>query len=249
MCGRYRAPGGLPGTRASTDWHEVFRELALGDAADDNYNAAPTQRLPVLRLGRDGRPEAALLRWGLVPSWAKDDKIAAKLINARAETVAEKPSFRSAFRRRRCLVPMRGFYEWQARTTPDGKPAKLPHYIFLPDAELFVAAGLHEWWRAEGEGDDGAGLETFAIVTTEPNGVTESVHDRMPAILDDAGAEAWLNPDTKPDDLLPLLAPYPAGRMDKYPVSSRINNVRNNDARLVEPLALPVEGETKTPDA
>lgn len=240
MCGRYRAPGALPGTtRASTDWRELFEALALNPAADDNYNAAPTQALPVLRLGRDGRPEVALLRWGLVPSWAKDAAIASKLINARAETVREKPSFRSAFRRRRCLVPMRGFYEWQARAAPDGKPAKLPHYIFVKEAKLFAAAGLHEWWRPEG--DDGDGLETFAIVTTEPNGVTESVHDRMPAILDAAAAEAWLDPQTPPDDLLPLLAPYPAARMDKYPVSSRVNSVRNNDARLVEPLALPVE--------
>ncbi len=238
MCGRYRAPGepGRPtGSTVRTDWRELFHQLDLSTA--DNYNAAPTQTLPVVRLDRDGKPETALLRWGLVPSWAKDDRIAAKLINARGETVAEKPSFRTAFKRQRCLVPMRGFYEWQARTTPQGRPAKLPHYIFVRQASLFAAAGLHERWRDA----DGNELQTFCIVTTGPNGVTESVHDRMPAILDEPGADTWLDPATPADGLLAVLRPYAAERMDKYPVSSRVGNVRNNDERLVEPLALPVD--------
>ena len=238
MCGRYRAPGepaDAAGSTARTDWRELFYELDLSTA--DNYNAAPTQVLPVVRLGRDGKPETAMLRWGLVPSWARDDKIASKLINARSETVAEKPSFRTAFKRHRCLVPMRGFYEWQARTTPQGRPAKLPHYIYVREASLFAAAGLHEHWRD----GDGKPVETFCILTTDPNGVTESVHDRMPAILDEAAADAWLDPATPADRLQAVLRPYPAERMDKYPVSSRVGNVRNNDERLVEPLALPVD--------
>jgi putative SOS response-associated peptidase YedK len=235
MCGRYRAPGEPAGAHHKTDPHRVFRGLEL--PGFENYNAAPTQRLPVVRIGRDGRPEAVLLRWGLVPSWADDPKIGSRLINARGETVAEKPAFRSAFRRRRCLVPMRGFYEWQARTTPEGRPAKLPHYIHLPDVPVFAAAGLHETWRSP----DGEEVQTYAIVTTGPNGVTESVHDRMPAILDDAAAGVWLDPRSPAAELLPLLEPYPAERMAKYPVSSRVNSVRNNDERLIEPLGLPLE--------
>ena len=234
MCGRYRAPGSRPGA-PDDDPDRVYRGLVL--PGTENHNAAPTQQLPVVRIGRDGRPEAVLLRWGLVPSWADDLRIGARLINARAETVAGKPAFRSAFRQRRCLVPMRGFYEWQRRTTAQGKPAKLPYYIHLPGVPVFAAAGLHERWR----GPDGGTVESYAVITTGPNGVTESVHDRMPAILDEAAADAWLDPDTPPAELLPLLAPFPAERMAKHPVSSRVNDVRNNDERLAEPLALPVD--------
>ncbi len=240
MCGRYRAPGARPGADPRAEPGPVYRDLEL--PGFERYNAAPTQRLPVVRIGRDGRPEAVLLRWGLVPSWADDAKIGSRLINARAETVAEKPAFRSAFRRRRCLVPMRGFYEWQARTTAAGRPAKLPHYIFLPDAPLFAAAGLHGHWR----GPEGEVVESYAIVTTGPNGVTEAVHDRMPAILDEAAADAWLDPATPAGALQALLRPFPAEEMAKYPVSSRVNSVRNDDERLVEPLALPVEAHAHT---
>src|SRR4029077_6921077 len=146
-----------------------------GDVFAAHFNAAPTLTLPVIRVHRERGRELAGLRWGLVPYWAKDAKMGAGMINARGETIAEKPAFRDAFQRRRCLVPMAGFYEWQK--TPAGK---VPHFIHLLNADQFAAAGLFEWWPGK---DGAAPIESYTIVTTSANEMMASLHDRMPAIL------------------------------------------------------------------
>jgi putative SOS response-associated peptidase YedK len=187
------------------------------------YNAAPTQRMPVVRIVDDKR-ELALLRWGLIPSWAKDPKIGNSLINARGETVAEKPAFRSAFKARRCLVLVDGFYEW--RKLPGG--GKQPYRITMADGSPFAFAGLWERWD---KGDEP--LETFTIITTTANELVVPIHDRMPVILDPADYDAWLE---SPDTAIPmaLIQPYPARRMSAYPVSTRVNSPRNDDAAVIE---------------
>ena len=223
MCGRYAIYG--PVSRANRDIIEFLgEELAF----QPTYNAAPTQNLPVLRLNAQGGRELTLLRWGLVPSWAKDPAIGARMINARSETVAEKPAFRTAFRRRRCLVPMCGFYEWQKR-----RERKVPHFVRLLNAEVFAAAGLYEHWT----GKEGAGsIESYTILTTSANEMMRTVHDRMPVILHERDYDMWLDPRNEDTGSLDgLLGPFPAEEMHAYPVSTRVNNTRNNEPALVEP--------------
>ncbi len=190
-----------------------------------NYNAAPTQLLPVIRIGADGDRELATLRWGLIPMWAKDPKIAYSTINARAETVAEKPAFRTAFKKRRCLVPADGFYEWQA--TGDGKQ---PYRITMKDGEPFAMAGLWERWD---KGEEP--LESFTIIVTSGNSLIKPIHDRMPVILDPDTWDHWL---TAADTAIPmaLLQSYPAKKMAAYKISTRVNSPKNNDAEVIEPL-------------
>lgn len=218
MCGRY----------ATNDWKDIVRySEPVKYVADDGkrrFNAAPTQMLPVVRNHPDR--ELAALRWGLIPSWAKDKSIGAKMINARGETVAEKPSFRAAFKRRRCLVPMSGFYEWQK--TPAGK---VPHFIHLLNTKMFTAAGLWEHWPGL-NGD--APIESFTIITTDANELMRPLHDRMPVILPPECWEAWLDPEyNDAADLQGMLVPYPADEMRAYPVSTRVNSPKNDDAELI----------------
>ena len=165
----------------------LVRQFSLDTSADlvPRYNIAPTQQVPVIRLRADASRELSLLRWGLVPSWAQDPSIGQRMINARAETVASKPSYRAAFRRRRCLVPADGYYEWQKA----GR-AKQPYYIRLRDEPLFAMAGLWEQWHDTG----GELWETFAIITTEANQATRAIHDRMPVILSQQDYAQWLDP-------------------------------------------------------
>lgn len=197
-----------------------------------HFNAAPTQTLPVLRLNKEGKRELVPMRWGLVPSWAKEKKIGNSLINARAETVGEKPAFRSAFQRRRCLIPADGFYEWK-RSRPEDGPApkggtKTPYFIHLKSDEPFVFAGLWEFWPAEK-------LETFTILTTTPNEVMTPLHDRMPVILSEDRAKRWTDPDTTPHELRAMLAPFDSEQMDAYPVSTAVNSPRNESPDLILP--------------
>jgi putative SOS response-associated peptidase YedK len=192
------------------------------------YNIAPGQNVVAARV-RDGEGsrEPALLRWGLVPSWAKDPKIGNRLINARSETAAEKPSFRTAFSRRRCLVPADGFYEWQR----SGK-TKQPFCIRLVDDRPFAFAGLWEHWQ------DPAGieLESCTLLTTTANDLLAPIHDRMPVILRPADYQRWLDPVLqKVDPLLPLMAPFPASEMRAYPVSDSVNSSTHDDPRCMEP--------------
>jgi putative SOS response-associated peptidase YedK len=194
------------------------------------YNIAPTQPVAVVRstAGAAAR-ELAVLHWGLVPFWAEDPKIGARMINARAETAAEKPAFRAAFRRRRCLVPADGFYEWQKLNG-----GKQPFFIRLQDGRPFAFAGLWEHWQ----GPEDAVLESCTLLTTGPNELMQALHNRMPVILPPQDYALWLDPQVgQVERLQPLLRPYPAAEMIAYPVSRRVNSPENDDRLCIEPLS------------
>ena len=170
-----------------------------------------------------------MVRWGLIPNWAKDAKIGYSLINARADTVAEKPAFRSAFKRRRCLIPADGFYEWQAT----GTKVKQPYFIRMMDQEPFAFAGLWEEWTPEGEE-----IQSCSIITTDPNELMKPIHNRMPAILSANDYTAWLDPEELPDTLKGLLHPYDLGQMEAYPVSTFVNRPINQGPKCIERLEM-----------
>lgn len=218
MCGRYLL---------STPADAVLEVLGAveGDAFAPRYNISPTQNAPIVRLGEDRRI-LAMARWGLVPSWAKDSSIGNRMINARSETVAQKSSFRSAFRARRCLVPADGFYEWQGE-----KGAKQPWRIAMAGGELFAMAGLWEPWE-QGESP----MESFTILTTEPNATCAAIHDRMPVILPRKTWDAWLDPASDRGALEALLVPF-AEAMETLAVSRHVNSPANDDPRCIEPAA------------
>jgi len=192
------------------------------------YNAAPQSTQPVVRLDRDtGKRAVSLLRWGLIPFWARDAKFGYTTINARAEEVASKPAYREALKKRRCLVPADAFYEWQKI---DAKTKK-PFAIALRSREPYAFAGLWERWAPK----DGEALETFTIVTTDPNDLMVKIHDRMPVIVEKRDYDRWLEPGDPAQPPTDLLRPFPADKMAAWPVSARVGNVRNNDAQLLEP--------------
>jgi putative SOS response-associated peptidase YedK len=191
------------------------------------YNVAPTQEVLAVRATPEGKSEFTKFRWGLVPSWAEDMKIGNKLLNARGETIFEKPSFRDAAKKRRCLIAADGFYEWH---TENGK--KQPHFIHRPGREPFAFAGLWERWHS----DDGNVLETCTIVTTEANNLIKPLHDRMPVILARADFTKWLGPVDDVKKLKPLLAPLSGDALRSYRVSPKVNNPRFDDAICVEPI-------------
>ncbi|THB70765.1 MAG: SOS response-associated peptidase [Desulfovibrio sp.] len=218
MCGRFGFT--LPSKQA-------MHRFGLDESVDyeTRKNIAPTTFCFVVLAraieGGDGFQRVGrLLKWGLVPSWSKDPTIGNRLINARSETAAEKPSFRAAFKRRRCLVPATAFYEWQKN--PDGKQ---PFAINLTDQEAFAMAGLWEHWSAP----DGSDLFTFTILTTEPNELLAPIHNRMPVILPEESWAPWLDPATDPKELPPLLASFPSKAMQAQPVSKAVNNPANQD--------------------
>ena len=221
MCGRYTMS--IPAETLA----QHFGLEAVPDVAP-RFNIAPTQAAAVVRLSTAREvPVLDHLRWGLVPSWAKDASGAGRLINARAETAADKPSFRSAFRHRRCLVPADGFYEWR---TEGG--AKQPYRIARPDGAPIAFAGLWERW---GKGDEP--LETFTILTTAANAVLQPLHDRMPVILDPADYALWLDPTaTDPALVEPLLTAAPDDALTYYPVGRAVNSFGNDDPSLVAPV-------------
>ncbi|MBK8900866.1 MAG: SOS response-associated peptidase [Anaerolineaceae bacterium] len=194
------------------------------------YNIAPTQPVAAIRLGENGEREFTFFHWGLIPSWSKDIKMGARMINARSETVTEKPSFRNAFKRRRCLIPADGFYEWQKQA--DGKQ---PMFIRPSDGaeRPFALAGLWEVWRDP----DGSELQSCTIVTTTPNELMAAIHNRMPVIVEPEDYDLWLNPEPDPEQGLHLLRPYPAEKMVAYPVSTLVNNPRNDTAQCIQPAA------------
>ncbi|CAO3446113.1 hypothetical protein [Azospirillum argentinense] len=195
------------------------------------WNVAPTQPVPAVRREEDGR-HLVTLRWGLVPFWADDPSIGARLINARGETLAEKPSFREAFRKRRCLVPVDGFYEWKAV----GK-RKQGYAIRRRDRAPFAFAGLWERWNGPKGGPAPAEpLETLTIVTTTANAVLKPLHERMPVILDEADWDLWLDPAAPLPVLEGLLKPAPDALLEARPVGPRVNNVRNDDEACAAPL-------------
>ncbi|MEO8893479.1 MAG: SOS response-associated peptidase [Coleofasciculaceae cyanobacterium] len=193
------------------------------------YNIAPTQSVATILQTAKNR-QFKMLHWGLIPSWAKDTKISSKLINARAETVAEKPSFRSAFRQRRCLILADGFYEWQQQENKQ----KQPFYFRMSDQSPFAFAGLWEYWNAQETGET---IESCTIITTEPNDLMKSVHNRMPVILEPKNYDLWLDPEVKKSELLqPLLNPYPAEEMTAFAVSKVVNKPSNDTAECINSI-------------
>ncbi|MGC9327687.1 MAG: SOS response-associated peptidase [Candidatus Hinthialibacter sp.] len=193
------------------------------------FNIAPSQDAPVIRVSHDGEGrEMVWMRWGLIPPWAKDPSIGSRMINAKSETLFDKPSFRKAARTRRCLIPADGFFEWRKENN-----GKQPYYIHLDDESPFAMAGLWEAWQAE----DGALLETFTIITTDANELIQPIHDRMPAILSPEACNAWLDPNqNNPETLQSLLQPYDPKKMALRPVSKTVNNPRNDDPSCIEAI-------------
>lgn len=192
------------------------------------YNIAPTQPVAAVRLAYSGQRELAHFHWGLIPSWAKDPSMSARMINARSETVTDKPAFRAAFKRRRCLIPASGFYEWQKQGS-----GKQPMFIQAQDGGLLALAGLWETWHAP----DGGEIDSCTILTTGPNEMMAPIHNRMPVIIEPADYGLWLDPGDRPEDGLHLLRPYPADKMRFYPVSTFVNNARNEGDQCIQPLA------------
>jgi len=222
MCGRYKLTT-KPQVLAS---HFALDEVPLD--IPPRFNVAPTQQMPVIRqLGE--RRHLDMMRWGLVPSWAKDLKSGYRLINARAETVDTKPAFRSAFRHRRCLVPADGFYEWKKEDGP-----KQPYWIGLRDGKLFAFAGL---WERMVNRDTEEVVESFTIIVTEANQVVRPIHDRMPVILPPAAYSQWLDPgEQHPQHLKKFLLPYPNDEIIASAISREVNNPRNDYAELLHPV-------------
>ena len=222
MCGRFTL------TDPEADLAVQFNLPEIPDMSP-RYNIAPTQPVAAVRVGAEtAAREMVLLHWGLIPFWAKDLNIGARMINARSETVAEKPAFRAAFRRRCCLVVADGFYEWQKQNG-----TKQPYYIRLRDARPFAIAGLWEHW----EGADGSMLESCTLLTTQPNDLLKPLHNRMPVILHPQNYDLWLDPEVQQaDPLKSLLHPFPPDNMDAYPVSRWVNSPNNDDSKCIQPL-------------
>jgi putative SOS response-associated peptidase YedK len=221
MCGRFTLTLDPAQLRLALPW------LNIPETANftPRYNISPTQ--PVAVVPNDGKHQLDFFTWGLIPSWAKDISIGSKLINARGETVAEKPSFRNAFKRRRCLILTDGFYEWQK--SADGK---IPMYIRMASGQPFAFAGLWEWWTPPG--GEGSEIRSATIITTEPNSLMATIHNRMPVILPPEEYEAWLEPsEQRPEKLLPLIRPYPAELMAAHPVSRLVNSPSNDRAECI----------------
>jgi putative SOS response-associated peptidase YedK len=223
MCGRFTL---------ATPEQDIAQQFSLTDVPHlaPRYNIAPTQPVAAVRLKREGGGrELVMLHWGLIPFWADDPKIGNRMINARAETVEEKPSFRNAFRRRRCLVLADGFYEWKKQNG-----WKQPYYVRMEDGRPFAFAGLWEFWKDD---ETETAIESCTLLTTQPNGVVRPIHARMPVILQPRDYALWLDVDTTDIERLKgILTPYPAEGMDAYPVSRRVNKPAHEGPELIEPL-------------
>ena len=219
MCGRY-ALAFIRGFRTRFEVIDVQAQL------EPRFNIAPTEEAPVIV--RDGGNKALMMRWGLIPSWAKDVKIGNRLINARCESLTSRPAFRAAVKRRRCLVPATGFYEWRKEAS-----GKIPFYIHLKDNSMFAFAGLHERWISE----EGETVRSFTIVTSPPNSLAATLHNRMPAILDSEGEDMWLKEGQLSDtELERILMPVAGSRMEMHEVSTGINKAGNDSPELIEPV-------------
>ena len=223
MCGRFTL------TADPSDLQEAFDWVNFGNAQlTPRYNIAPTQPIPVVT--NSGENKLDFFTWGLVPFWAKDPSIASRMINARAETLVEKASFKNAFKRRRCLILGDGFYEW--KKTP-GEKTKQPIYIHLKGGKPFAFAGLWEEWNSI----DGSQILSATIITTEPNDLIKPIHNRMPVILPESEYTQWLQPgEVDIQKYNDLLRPYEADQMETYPVSRVVNNPKNNSFSCIQPL-------------
>ena len=222
MCGRFTL---------TTPPESLFEQFGLSGeipGITPSYNVAPSREIPAVGADSEGERRLRLLRWGLVPHWAKDPEMGNRMINARAESVAEKPTFKAAFRRRRCLILADGFYEWRRE---GGSGPKQPYYIKMSDGSPYAFAGLWESWERDGEK-----IRSCAIITTEANELVADIHHRMPVILASEDYAAWLDADSGEDGLLSLLVPYPSEEMEAYPVSTHVNRPVNDDSGCVEPV-------------
>jgi putative SOS response-associated peptidase YedK len=239
MCGRYTLI-------KLADFINIFPWIQAPDEMPpERYNIAPTQSIAAVTNG--GRDKVEYSHWGLIPSWANDPSIGNRMINARAETLAEKPAFRNALKRRRCLVPADGFYEW--KKLGDGK-TKQPLYIRMRSGQPFAFAGLWEVWHDKS--GTGAEIPSCTIITTTPNTLMNAIHDRMPAIVRPEDYRTWLAPGERPaDELTKLLKPYPASEMEAFPVSKMVNSPANESAKCIDrelqEIAAPVVEEKPRP--
>jgi len=221
MCGRFTL------TVNPAEVQETFSPYTFPQNFAPRFNIAPTQ--PVLVIPNDDQHTADFFVWGLIPMWAKDPSIGNRMINARAETLEEKPAFRSSLKYKRCLILADGFYEWKGS---ESKKVKTPFFIHMKDRKPFAFAGLWDSWNSP----DGSLVKSCTIITTEPNELTGIIHNRMPVILHSRDFAKWLDPSPQtPDRLKPLLKPYPADKMDAYPVSTLVNTPANDIPQLVVP--------------
>ncbi len=221
MCGRFTL------TANPAEQQEPFNNFTFPDKFAPRFNIAPTQ--PILAIPNDDKFTADFFVWGLIPMWAKDPNIGNRLINARAETLPEKPAFRGSLKYKRCLILADGFYEWK---TVDGKKSKTPFFIHMKDRKPFAFAGLWDSWNSP----EGSQIKSTTIITTEPNELMSLLHNRMPVILHPRDYDKWLDPSAQtPDQLMPLLKPFPADAMDAYPVTPLVNKPVNDIPELVVP--------------
>ncbi|CAN5256110.1 SOS response-associated peptidase [soil metagenome] len=249
MCGRYAS------SRRPEDLLEEFEivESRVTTPLEPDYNVAPTkevyavvERPPSKESAEPPERQLRVLTWGLVPSWAKDPRIGNRMINARMETVAEKPAYRKAFASRRCLLPADGYFEWYPteQLTTAGKPKKQPFFIRPRDGATLAMAGLYEIWRDRERPDDDPGRFrwTCTVITTDATDDLGRIHDRMPLMVEPERRAAWLDPRTDSDALLDLLVPAAPGALEAFPVSTMVGNVRNNGPELIEPLPAEPDG-------
>ena len=221
MCGRFTL------TVNPAEVQETFSSYSFPQQFAPRFNIAPTQ--PVLAIPNDNQNIADFFVWGLIPMWAKDPSIGNRMINARGETLEEKPAFRSSLKYKRCLILADGFYEWKGA---EGKKVKTPFFIHMKDRKPFAFAGLWDSWNSP----DGSLVKSCTIITTEPNELTGIIHNRMPVILHPRDYAKWLDPSPQtPDQLKPLIKPFPADLMDAYPVSTLVNTPANDRPELVVP--------------
>lgn len=244
MCGRYVSAS------PPDELAKYFGTEPAETVLEESYNVAPTNEVYVVR-ARDGNRSLAAVRWGLIPFWAKDMKVGARMINARSETAPSKPAFRRAFAKRRCLIPADGFYEWAkiegsapvaagAKRSP--KPKKQPYFIHRVDEEPLVFAGLWErWMPKDAEGNDvpdAHPIDSCTILTCGPNETMAAVHDRMPVMIAPGWWDDWLDPDAEAADLERLLVSAPEGLLTMYPITTAVNSVRNKGVELIEPASI-----------
>jgi len=248
MCGRFVSS-------SNPDKIAEYFGAAFEDGTADlgaNYNVAPTQDIYAVVTDAGGNRHVQTFHWGLIPSWAKERKIGAKMINARSETLAEKPAYKGVFKKHRCLIPMDGFYEWQAGSaegplTKAGKPRKQPMFISRIDGEPLAVAGLWSAWRDPADAGKDLWQHSATVVTTSANATMEPIHDRMPVILPESVWDQWLDPANQDiESLSTLLVPAASDLLTLHPVSMDVNKVANNGVSLVEPVEPGVAGDDDT---